>query len=441
MIDSKCYFTHDEYSPKVCDVKFTTSVPFRSTILALVSRGMGFHRGCRMRRDVQLAGMALLTSVLLIGGLSGQQTGGGSKSTQSKVPSSVTPSTIGPPKTVFYMGRVVMDTGMAPPASVAVVRVCNGMGHREAFTSGDGSFSFMMGDRSANPIPDPSDDSQQYGSDNQYSKSNPLIMAQTSPDSAIADCELRAELAGYSSSSIRLDPSMNNSNVGIIMLHRRGKKADGMISVASLEVPSKARKEYEKGSELVEKGNLADAEKSLRKAIDEYPKFAEAWLRLGDLELHRKNVEAASSAYQEAINADASFPLPYLRMAYLSASDSKWEQTHKLSERVISLDPTNFPVAYYYDAAAEFNLKNVDRAENSALQAERLDKFHSEPRVELLLAAIYKAKGSPSLAADHYRAYLKLVPEGPQHDRVKADLAKTEQMAKSQGSAIPTGNK
>ena len=72
---------------------------------------------------------------------------------------------------------------------------------------------------------------------------------------------------------------------------------------------------------MLEKGNLAEAEKSLRKAIDQYPKFAEAWLRLGDLEQRRKNIEGAMADYQEAINADPNFAVPYIRMAFLSAVD------------------------------------------------------------------------------------------------------------------------
>ncbi len=234
---------------------------------------------------------------------------------------------------------------------------------------------------------------------------------------------------------------MNNTNVGVIVLHSRGKKAEGMVSVAGLQVPAKARREYEKGSESLEKGNLADAEKSLRKAIEEYPKFAEAWLRLGDLEQRRKNMEGAMTDFQEAINADPNFALPYLRMAFLSALTSNWEQTRKLTERLLALDPVNFPLGYYYNAVAEFNLNHLPQAETNALRAESLDKLHSEPRVELLLASIYTAKGELSAAADHYRAYLKLVPDGPLNERVKADLAKTEDLAKSQSAAASPVNK
>jgi len=397
-----------------------------------------------MRTRFQRVGAGVAVSVLLLVGVNAQQNGAsGGKVSQPRAPVPTVPNTIpaNPQKTVYYYGKVVLDTGIAPPSPVAVLRVCNGSSRKQAMTSGDGSFSFMVGDRINDLIPDASEDSRGFGPDSVSSRSNPLGPGQRNLDLPLNDCELRADLAGYSSTSVRLDSSMNNSNVGVIVLHYRGKKADGMVSVASLAVPGKARKEYEKGSELLEKGKLADAEKSLRKAIDEYPKFAEAWLRLGDLEQRRKNTEGAMADYQEAINADSNFPLPYLRMAFLSAVTSNWEQTRKLTERLISLDPVNYPVAYYYNAVADLNLNRTAQAESSALQAENLDKQHSEPRIELLLATIYGAKGAYSSAADHYRAYLKLVPDGPLKDRVKTDLAKTEEMAKSEGVATPPVNK
>lgn len=396
-----------------------------------------------MQRSIKLAHLILAIFSVLLSGVSAQQSGsGGGKVTTSRVPSRVTPTTpTNPTQTSYYTGKVVLDTGIAPPAPVAVLRVCNGLSRRETFTSSDGAFSFMVGEKFNDIMPDASDDTRGFGADSQYSRSSIIAMGQTNPLSPLADCELRADLSGYTSSSIRLDPSMNNSNVGVIVLHSRTKKADGMVTVASLEVPAKARKEYEKGSELLEKGNLPEAEKSLRKAIDEYPPFAEAWTRLGDLEQRRKNSEAAIKDYQEAINSDPKLPIPYLRMAFLEAVAADWEQTRKLTEKLISLDPSGFPLAYYYNGIAEFNLKHIDKAESNALRAENMDKQHAEPRVELLLASIYIAKGAYSSATDHYRAYLKLVPGGPLSERVKTDLAKTEELAKSQPPAPAPGNK
>lgn len=397
-----------------------------------------------MKRHINLACLGLTVCGLLLSLATAQQ-GGGGKGGAAKVPVRTNPTNpnnpTNPSQIIFYTGKVVLDTGIAPPAPVAVLRVCNGLSHRETFTSADGSFSFMLGDRNNAMLQEASDDTRGFGSDAQYSRSTITSMVQTNQQSAIADCELRADLSGYSSSYIRLDPSMSNSNVGIIMLHSRTKKAEGMVTVASLQVPAKARSEFEKGSEQLEKGNLADAEKSLRKAIDQYPRFAEAWMRLGDLEQRRKNAEVAIKNYQEAINADPNLPLPYLRMAFLEAVAGDWNQTCNVTEKLITLDPTDFPLAFYFNAIAEFNLKHIEKAESSALRAENMDKQHSEPRVELLLASIYNAKGAYSSAADHYRTYLKLVPNGPLNDRVKTDLAKTEELAKSQTPVAPPVSK
>jgi cytochrome c-type biogenesis protein CcmH/NrfG len=398
-----------------------------------------------MRKQIQLACVGMTVCVSLIVAADAQQRGSSAGKTAS-VPGTTTrtPSTAPsiPQQTVYYAGKVVMDSGIAPPSSVAVLRVCNGFRHRETYTSSDGSFSFMVGDRSNDSLPDASEDTREFGgSYGGTPTANPMTLGQSNFQSPIADCELRADLAGYTSSSIHLDQSMNNSNVGVIMLHSRGKKAEGMVTVASLEVPAKARRDYEKGSESLEKGNLADAEKSLRKAVDEYPKFAEAWMRLGDLEQRRKDLDGAMKDYQEAINSDPNLPLPYLRMAFLSAVASKWEQTRQLTARLINLDPVGFPLAYYYNAVAEFNLKHLDNAESNALRAEAMDTQHLEPRVELLLASIYNVKSAYASAADHYRNYLKLVPDGPLTQRVKTDLAKTEEMAKTQSPSSASVNK
>lgn len=351
------------------------------------------------------------------------------------------PSTPSLQSPVFYSGKVLLDTGTPAPSSVGVIRSCSGLSRRVAFTAPDGSFSFVLGERYQDLTPDASDDTRFTSDNNPMTRNAMAASGLLNPNSVVSDCELRADLAGYASSTIRLDPSMNNSIVGTIMLHSRVKKAEGMVTAASLEVPAKARKEFEKGSEQLEKGNLAEAEKTLQKAIDQYPRFAEAWTRLGDLEQRRNNPDAAEKDYQEAISSDPNLPLPYLRMAYLQAAAKNWDETRKLTEKLISLDPTDFPLAYYYNAVAQFNMQHLDKAESMALRAEAMDKQHAEPRVELLLATICTAKQSYSAAADHYRTYLTLVPNGPLTERVKTDIAKMEQLAKSQAPPAPTANK
>jgi tetratricopeptide (TPR) repeat protein len=367
-----------------------------------------------------------------------QQSGTGSRGgTVRPMPRTNTQPVPNQQQPVFYAGRVMLDTGIAPPMQVAIVRTCNGVSRRETYAAADGSFSFVAGDRNTEVAPEASDDMRTMSTDTPYMRTPANATPGPMQNATTFDCEIRADLAGYSSTSIHLDPTMTNSQVGILMLHSRAKKAEGMVTVASLAVPAKARREFEKGSEQLEKGNLADAEKSLRKAIDEYPKFAEAWTRLGDLEQRRKDVAAAVKDYEQAIDSDPNLPLPYLRLAFLNALASHWEDTRRLTEKLMSLDPTDFPMAYYYNAVAEFNLNHIAKAESSALRADAMDKQHSEPRIQLLLASINVSKENYTTAAEYYRTFLKITPPGQLTDRVKVDLAKIEQLAASKAPASP----
>src|ERR1035438_6061658 len=128
-----------------------------------------------MLREIRPVGVGLLVSVFLLTASIAQQSGTtGGKATLSKAPVRVNPNPTNTPQTIYYMGKVVMDTGMEPPAPVGVLRVCNGNSHREAFTSNDGSFSFVVGDRSISALADASDDTRPLGADSQYSRRNRL---------------------------------------------------------------------------------------------------------------------------------------------------------------------------------------------------------------------------------------------------------------------------
>src|SRR6516165_20725 len=177
-----------------------------------------------MRRYFQLAGVALAVAVTLLTVAEAQRNSGGSKASAPSLGTTgrTNPTTNAPQQNVYYVGKVLLDTGTAPPSSVAVMRICNGFRHRETFTSSDGSFSFLVGDRSNDMLPDASEDTREFGLNNpQRANANPMTMGQSNFQSPVADCELRADLAGYTSSSIRLDQTMANSDVGVIVLHSR----------------------------------------------------------------------------------------------------------------------------------------------------------------------------------------------------------------------------
>ena len=162
---------------------------------------------------------------------------------------------------------------------------------------------------------------------------------------------------------------------------------------------------------------------------------------LAKLQAQKKDLAGAHASYEAAIKVDPSYPPPYLPLAQAAAQAHQWQDALSLTDRLLGLDASRYPLAYYYNAVANYNLDRLSAAEESALKAEGLDKAHLEPRIEILLAMIYTAKQNYSAAAEHYGTYLRIVPDGPLTAQVKSDLAKCEEMAKvksaQEGSSKP----
>jgi len=76
----------------------------------------------------------------------------------------------------------------------------------------------------------------------------------------------------------------------------------------------------------------------------------------------------------------------------------------------LDLDPMDYAEAYFYDAAANFNLNRFEGAEKSALKAERLDLRTRFPQLHLLLAQIFARKGNYASAISEIQTYLQMAP-------------------------------
>jgi tetratricopeptide (TPR) repeat protein len=247
----------------------------------------------------------------------------------------------------------------------------------------------------------------------------------------LSTCELHAVLAGYTSSSVYLygRHALDDPDVGTITLHRPAGVVGDSISVTSLAAPSKAKKEYEKGREALTKNKLSDAETHFRRAVTEYPKYAVAWQLLGEVEEREKRLDSAQQDFLQAIAADAKYVPPHIALAFLSASQNKWAETLQLCDEALRLDPVDYYLPYYLQATADFNLHQIDAAETSANKAAAIDRDHRQPRILLLQGTIAQAKRDFVAASSHFREYLKLVPNDPNAEAIKANIDKMEQLS------------
>ena len=62
---------------------------------------------------------------------------------------------------------------------------------------------------------------------------------------------------------------------------------------------------YQRGVELLEKGDLVKAWLELKNALQIDPKYAAAWLKLGEIDERSGNLQAAFGAYARAVELDS----------------------------------------------------------------------------------------------------------------------------------------
>lgn len=330
------------------------------------------------------------------------------------------------PRPILLSGKVAMSDGMPPPERVRIERVCDGVPRIETHTDSKGNFSFRLG-QNLELLPEAGETAapQLAGSSGNDGS--------TVRQSELSDCDIRAWLPGFRSDSISLAArrSMDNPDLGTIVLHRLGNAEGLTVSATSMLAPKSARKAYRKGLEDARKNKLDAAEKQFEKASGIYPKFAAAWFELGKIDERRNRVEEARQAYARALAADSKYVNPYERLYLLAFKESKWHDVEDLTGRVIHLNPYEFPAAYYFNAVANLHLDKLDAAEKSGREAVRADTAHRNPRTVYLLGLILGRKRNFRESAQCFRAYLSAAPNAPDAAAVRTRLAQAEQLAQS----------
>jgi tetratricopeptide (TPR) repeat protein len=341
---------------------------------------------------------------------------------------------------IFLSGKVMMDDGTPPPEAVVIERVCGGNPRPEAWSDSKGHFSFQLGQNTA-MMADASvgnvgglgfPDSGSTGGVGQM----PGSTGATGMGSGgamgrdLMNCDLRANLPGYRSDVVNLagHRMFDNPDVGTIILHRLGNVEGNTISVTSMAAPKDAKKAYEKGKEALKKKKPADAEKEFQKAVDAYPRYSAAWYELGLLQEKAKKLDDARKSYAAALAADPKYVQPYVQLSMLAAQASDWQDLAEKSGRLLKLDPVDFPHFYFLNSVANFNLKNFEAAEKSALEAQKLDTKHRNPKIDQIMGLLLIEKRDYPAAAEQLRSYLQFAPSAPDAAQVRQQLAELDKV-------------
>jgi len=332
------------------------------------------------------------------------------------------------PTPQFVSGKVVMDDGTPPPDSVVIEMACGSVVRPQGHTDKKGGFGMELGH-----------DLVQDASSNAGAIINPNVPVVSKndlgadPNRPYRDCEIRANLPGYRSDAIPLATYRpgENPNLGAILLHKMGNVEGSVISANTAGAPRNAAKEYEKGLDAVKKGKGEDAVQSFQKATTLYPTFAAAWFELGKLQVAQFQVSDAHNSFEAAIKAEPKFLGPYQQLSQMAFKAKNWQELADVTDRLLKLDPYDFPQEYYYNALAYYGLQQLEPAEKAFRETVKLDTQNHFPKTHQYLAAILVKKNQIGDAAEELRNYLKYAPGAADAAGVRHQLAQLEDVIRT----------
>jgi len=183
------------------------------------------------------------------------------------------------------------------------------------------------------------------------------------------------------------------------------------ISVAAYKVPSKARDEYKKAEEAISKGKNDEAQKHLAKALEIYPRYADAIAVGAVLKLDARDEQGAIADLQQAINYDENCAMAYLVMGAAFNRQAKFDDAIRALQRGETLSPNSWQ-AYF-----EMGKSLIGKAQyQDALR--QLDKAQSLVPKDYALIHLVKAHAMLALndytdAMTELQQYLQKDPQGP----------------------------
>jgi len=291
---------------------------------------------------------------------------------------------------VIIKGKVTMSDGSPPPFTASVERVCT-----DIQGSAPGPLTNKKGEYTWKMDVDPLNSRK---------------------------CALRASHPGYQSSSIDISALDGYTNTVInmdVLVLTSAAANPYTIQISESGVPSKAGPGWKAAMKAVDERNLPEAAVQLKAAVAAAPKFAIGWHALGVVQENMDKLPEARDAYQHAIEADPKMFAAYVTLTKADLRAKDWEGAAKTADSLIKADSKKtYTEIYLHQAVARYQLKDLDGAAASALEAIQ----HKVLRAEYVLGRILEAKGNAAGAREHMTKYLDQDKNTPDADAIRKHI-------------------
>src|SRR6185312_1886482 len=155
----------------------------------------------------------------------------------------------------------------------------------------------------------------------------------------------------------------------------RASSTDGTVSRASLDIPDKAKKEFEKGLQAFKKDDFPRAKDEFNKAIGIYPQYSLAYVNLGIIAMKENKIDEGERDFQQAITADPQDSAAYIHLARSQIVKKEYASAEPLLLKATAISPLD-PDVLTMLAASELYLGKNDLAVASAKKVHAVPHDH-----------------------------------------------------------------
>lgn len=288
------------------------------------------------------------------------------------------------------------DGGTLDGAEIAMW--CQGEAMRSVRADAHGNFAITLGLGPTFEIGDTS-----TGSSGLTSKS----------PSDLSNCELRISAPGFVPNSLEMQgwTSDARKDFGTIALQRLDRSAgQDVVSAKSMAVPPKARSAYMEGLKAAQTRDWAKAASHFRKATEIDHDFASAWSDLGRVQIMLGHDQEAEANLQKAIQADSKLPSAYEALSEIASRKEQWPDALRWTAEALRLDPLHGAHMWFLRSIAQYKMKDLNGALESAVRGVSTDTDHRFPGLELMQAQVLIDKGDLKTGVKHLQSFLELRP-------------------------------
>jgi predicted Zn-dependent protease len=214
---------------------------------------------------------------------------------------------------------------------------------------------------------------------------------------------------------VHIKPKDDNTNAGV---------GGGMISAADLNIPEKAKKEFDKGLECLKKpGEEQQALEHFEKATVIYPQYSNAYNNIGFLEIKSGNRVQARQAFETAVSLNPKSATGYLNLARMSLEEKNYAEADKSVSKALSAEPNRVD-AVALAAQTKLMEGDLDGAYAYAHKVHDMGDHKQYAMVHLICARVMEQRHEPEKAMEEYKTFLTESPNSPSAPQVREAVAR-----------------